>query len=257
LAAQNTSNFKITSTNGYDDFCLIVAKQIEDQLKKKPDSKLALPAGHSPRGYYRLLAQWSQYSEIDWRQATCFALDDYLDIDESQSFQSFLENHLYRFTNLRANARHNPRFNDNYDQQIAENGGIDLCVLGLGTNGHIAFNEPLSILDTWTHCVFLTNSTREANKDAFVSGKFTSIKPDTADSSTSYNNLDAVPRRAVTMGVATIMASKRIVLAVSGEHKKEILKRALYEKPDPTCPASFLMQHPNLLVITDFAFEGQ
>jgi len=254
LAVQNKSNFNITSTNGYEDFCLIVAKQVQDQIKNKTDSHLALPAGHSPRGYYRLLAQASQFNEIDWRQVLCFALDDYLDIEEAQSFQSFLENHLYRFTNLPANAKFNPRFCDNYDQLIAEQGGIDLCLLGLGTNGHIAFNEPPTPPTSWTHSVFLTNSTREANKDAFVSGNFPRIQAGIVSGDISHGSLEAVPRRAVSMGIATILASKRIILAVSGEHKKEALKRALYEKPDTDCPASFLTAHSNLLVITDFAF---
>jgi glucosamine-6-phosphate deaminase len=253
LAVQN--NFNITSTNGYEDFCLIVAKQIQDQIKNKSDSHLALPAGHSPRGYYKLLAQASVHNEINWRQVLCFALDEYLDINEAQSFQSFLENHLYRFTSLPATARFNPRLYDDYDQLIAQHGGIDLCLLGLGANGHIAFNEPPTPPTSWTHCVFLTNATREANKDAFVSGNFPTVKPGTASGDISYGSLDAVPRRAVSVGIATILASKRIILAVSGEHKKEALKRALYEKPGTDCPASFLTVHPNLFIITDFAFD--
>jgi glucosamine-6-phosphate deaminase len=256
LTIKNKANFNITSTNGYDDFCLVVAKQIEDQIKKQSNSKLALPAGNSPRGYYRILAQASQYNKIDWRQAASFALDDYLDIDESQSFQTFLENHLYRFTNLPTNARFNPRFYDNYDQHIADQDGIDLCLLGLGANGHIAFNEPPTALNSWTHCVFLSQSTREANKSAFISGNFTSIQPSTTSGRAAYNSLDSVPRRAVTMGIQTILSSKRIILAVSGAHKKDILKSALYEAPLPTCPASYLTTHPNLMIITDFPFEN-
>jgi glucosamine-6-phosphate deaminase len=127
--------------------------------------------------------------------------------------------------------------------------------LGLGTNGHIAFNEPPTVSDSWTHCVFLTRSTREANKDAFVSGNYPSVKLAVSDASNSYNNLDAVPRRAVSMGIATILASKRIILAVSGEHKKEALNHALFEDASPKCPASYLTRHSNLVIITDFAFD--
>lgn len=241
------------STNNYDDFCIVVAKQIQDQLNKKANSHIALPAGHSPCGYYNILAQASQSNEIDWRQAQCFALDDYIGAQEEHSFQYFLESHLYRFTNLPVNARFNPRNCDNYDQLIQDRGGIDLCVLGLGVNGHIAFNEPPTTNSSYTHCVFLTNSTREANKDEFVPANSVNLS-NTIGSGNDSAYLDAVPNKAVTMGIATIMASKRIILAVSGKHKKEILIRTLKNPANAQCPASYLTSHSDLLVVTDFEF---
>jgi glucosamine-6-phosphate deaminase len=264
LTVESKPGFNLISTNNYAEFCLVVAKQISDQLKSKADSRLALPAGLSPRGYYNLLAQASKDNELDWRQSMCFALDDYLGVDEAHTFQSFLENHLYQFTNLPANASFNPRFHNNYDQLIAEQGGIDLCVLGLGINGHIAFNEPPTIAASWTHCVFLTQATREANKAGFeakITAQFDTspgIKDPGNISSVaivSPDNLVAVPTRAVTMGIATILASRRIILAVAGDNKKDVLSRALHGPPDPSFPASYLLAHKNLLVVTEFSYS--
>ncbi len=241
LPVQERANIKLIAHHSYQEFCFAVAEQIQKQVKEKPDSRLALPAGHSPRGYYDLLARASQKNNIDWQRVKSFALDDYLNADEIHSFQSFLEKHLYAFTNLPANAKYNPRFCDNYDQLITEAGGIDLCLLGLGANGHIAFNEPPTGKASWTHCVLLSETTRKANKDDFG-------QTDTAQ-------LSVVPERAVTMGIATILASKRIILAVSGEHKRAVLTKTLQDPAHAMLPASFLIEHKYLLVITDFAFS--
>lgn len=241
LPVKEKSNIKIVAHQSYQEFCFAVAEQIQKQVQEKSDSRLALPAGHSPRGYYDLLARASQKGEISWQQVKCFALDDYLNTDEIHTFQSFLEKHLYAFTNLPADARYNPRFCDNYDQLITAGGGIDLCLLGLGANGHIAFNEPPTCKASWTHCVFLTETTRRANKGDFAIA-------DTAQFS-------IVPERAITMGVATILTSKKIILAVSGEHKRAALTKALRGPADPMLPASYLTTHKDILVITDFAFS--
>jgi glucosamine-6-phosphate deaminase len=240
LSVQERANIKIIANNSYQEFSFSVAEQIQKQIQEKCDSCLALPAGHSPRGYYDLLARTSQKGKIDWQQVKCFALDDYLGTDETSTFQSFLQARLYHHTNLPAEARYNPRFCDNYDQLITDCGGIDLCLLGLGSNGHIAFNEPPTCAMSWTHCVFLTETTRKANKNDFAQTDTIEFNP--------------VPERAITIGIATILASKRIILAVSGEHKRAVLTQALRGPIDPMLPASYLTTHRDLLVITDFAF---
>jgi len=240
LPLMGKANIKVIAHNNYQEFCFSVAEQIKKQIKAKANSRLALPAGNSPRGYYDLLARISQKEQIDWRQIKCFALDDYLGCDEIYSFQTFLQTHLYDHINLPSQSGFNPRFCENYDQLITDNGGIDFCLLGLGTNGHIAFNEPPTSAASWTHCVSLTENTRKANKGDFG-------QSDTA-------KFNVVPEHAVTMGVATILSSKKIVLAVSGEHKRAVLANALLGQTDPMLPASYLTTHKNLLVITDFAF---
>jgi glucosamine-6-phosphate deaminase len=195
-----------------------------------------MPVGHSFLSFYKILAKLSQDKLLDWQHAKCFALDDYLETDESRTFQSFLETNFYHFTNLPMHSRYNPRFQDNYDQVISDNGGLDCCFLGIGKNGHIAFNEPPTIKASWTHCVWLTDMTMTANKDYFPNG-------------------EEPPAKAITMGVSTILGSKKIILAAPGERKKTILQKALETKDNPNIPASFLLEHPKLLVVTDFELD--
>jgi glucosamine-6-phosphate deaminase len=153
--------------------------------------------------------------------------------DETMTFEFFLEQNLLRNTNLPRGSRFNPRHYDNYDSVISHHGGLDLTVLGIGSNGHIAFNEPGTIKQSWTHCLSLTESTREANKSYF-------------------GGQPRVPKQAITMGIETILSSKKLILIASGERKRAILERALLGPTDENVPASFLSLHPHVTVITDF-----
>jgi glucosamine-6-phosphate deaminase len=224
---------KIIVADDYDALSQTVAKAIAEQLRLKPKSSLGLPVGKSISGCYEILAQWSKQEQISWQNAQCFALDDYLQVDEEHSFQHFLRSKLYQFTNLEAEACFNPRYHNDYDQAISAAGGLDCCILGLGRNGHIAFNEPDTPKASWTHCVWLSESTVEANKSYFA-------------------GVTAAPSKAITMGISTILASRAILLVATGQGKQEILKRALTGPPTPGIPASFLTLHPNLTIITDF-----
>jgi glucosamine-6-phosphate deaminase len=217
----------------YEELSSKVAQAIAEQLKQKPDSCFALPTGRSPMGCYSLLSQMSSKKLLDWSRAKCFALDDYLDIEEALSFDHFLQDHLYSHTNLAPQNCHNPRSVDDYDALIGKCGGLDLTILGLGGNGHIAFNEPGTPLDSWTHCIELTESTRQANESYFEEAKM-------------------VPFFAVTVGIATILASRKIILIASGEHKRDILEKAMSGKVDPLIPASFLNLNPNVAIVADF-----
>jgi len=220
-------------SNLYDAMSLNVAEAIARQLKIKPNSNFGLPTGRSPVGCYQILSEWSHAGTLDWSQSKCFALDDYIDVDEDKSFHYFLESNLYKQTNLPQKSRFSPRYQDNYDQVIAGEGGLDLCVLGLGTNGHIAFNEPGTPQLSWTHCHWLTQSTREANAPAFGSP-------------------DKVPTRAITIGIETILDSRSIILIASGEKKKTALTKALSGEVTAQIPASFLALHPQVKVFRDF-----
>jgi len=224
---------KTTTVDKYQVLSEEIATAVAAQLALKPDSCLGLPTGNSPLGCYHLLARWSQEGKVDWSQARCFALDDYLESDEQISFQHFLQTNLYQFTNLKSENTFNPRQVDNYDHLIEQIGGLDLTLLGIGENGHIAFNEPGTPLDSWTHSIWLTESTRAANQSYF--SKATSI-----------------PRKAVTMGIRTILASKKLILIVSGQKKREIMERALLGQVCPEIPASYLSLHPHVTVLSDF-----
>lgn len=220
-------------SNLYDAMSLNVAEEIARQLKLKPNSLFGMPTGKSPVGVYQILSQLSQDGMLDWSKAHCFALDDYLNVDEKHSFHHFLEENLYKNTNLPQSHKHSPIYQDDYDRLIRELGGLDLCVLGLGTNGHIAFNEPGTPASSWTHCHFLTESTKQANAPAF-------------------GGSDKVPTTAITIGIETILESKAIILIASGERKKNVLEKALSGQITPEIPASYLALHPHVRVFRDF-----
>jgi glucosamine-6-phosphate deaminase len=195
-----------------------------------------MPTGGTPLGCYNLLAHWSDMRDLDWSRAYSFQLDEYMDpADETMTFEHFLETNLLKHTNMPQRHRFNPRHYDHYDQEIAQHGGLDLTILGIGSNGHIAFNEPGTPRQSWTHCLMLTEATREANKSYF-------------------GGQPRVPKQAITMGIETILNSKKLILIASGERKRAILERALLGPVTPEVPASFLSLHPHVTVITDFDF---
>ncbi len=222
-------------TTLYEMLSLEMAEAIAKQLRSKPDSNIGLPTGASPLGGYKLLSQWSIEKRLDWTQARCFALDDYLDADEDESFEYYLEENLYKSTNLPSDHKFNPRRTDDYDSIIKGFGGLDLTILGLGQNGHIAFNEPGTPRTSWTHCTWLAESTRKANQ-------------------TYFGPEEEVPRRALTMGIETILASRKIILIASGKQKHATLERALLGTVDVNVPASFLSLHQDVTVISDFEY---
>jgi glucosamine-6-phosphate deaminase len=225
----------MTTTKLYQTLSLDMATAIAKQLKEKPDTNFGLPTGASPLGAYKLLSQWSTEKQLDWSKCRCFALDEYLEADAEETFAYYLEHNLYQNTNLPAKNKFNPADIDNYDSLIASFGGLDLTVLGIGQNGHIAFNEPGTPQHSFTHCTFLAESTRKANQTFFPEG-------------------EKVPQKAVTMGIETILNSKKIVLVASGEKKKEILEKALQGDVDIQIPASFLSLHEHVTVLSDFEY---
>jgi glucosamine-6-phosphate deaminase len=220
----------------YEKLSERVARAIAQQIKLKRDCCLGLPTGHTPLGVYRYLAKWSKEGQIDWSAVRCFALDDYLGIDEIHSFHHYLENNLYSHTNIEPGNKFNPCMTDNYDALIGDCGGLDLTILGIGGNGHIAFNEPGTCANSWTHCMLLNQSTRVANQD-------------------SFGQLAEVPTRGLTMGLATILKSRWIILMASGEKKKEIVEQAFKGPVTVEVPASLLKRHPRTDVWTDFSLD--
>jgi glucosamine-6-phosphate deaminase len=221
----------------FEELSMQVAEAIIELVTKKPDACLGLPTGNTPVRMYGHLARLSKAGDVDWSKVKCFALDDYLNADDDETFQRYLEEKLYNHINISEGNKHNPRFVDDYDSLIAQCGGLDLTVLGIGTNGHIAFNEPDTPMFSWTHCTWLAQSTRVHNE------KF-------------FQDLDEVPKVGVTMGISTILGSKRIILMAFGEEKKPIIEKAFGENdPHPDVPASFLLLHKRVNIFTDFDLE--
>ncbi|HSK68199.1 MAG TPA: glucosamine-6-phosphate deaminase [Candidatus Limnocylindria bacterium] len=210
------------------------------QLLRKPASVLGLATGSTPVSVYAELARMHEDGVLDFSRAVSFNLDEYVGLpkDHPQSYHSFMHRSLFSRVNLQASflpdgeAEDLPAECRRYDEAIARSGGIDLQLLGIGSNGHIGFNEPAREFAFGTNLVDLAQDTIEANKRFFYSA---------AD----------VPRRALSMGVGTIMQARGIVLLALGEEKAQAVK-AMAEGPvTPRVPASILRFHQDATVLLD------
>ena len=217
----------INKLKSYSELSLTVANIIKRQLKKHPLSKLGLPTGDTPLGMYSELVK----KELDWSHAITFNLDVYLmNIDHPQSYQMYMRGNLFDRTNIYPDHTHFPfRPTSAFEDKITESMGIDLCILGIGSNGHIAFNEPGSSFKSRTRVVDLSLQTLQ-------------------DNSRFFDSTEDVPKQAITKGLGTIMESKKIILMVNGKHKLTILNVAMNGKVTETVPASILQKHDNVEV---------
>lgn len=212
-----------------------LAADVSRQLAAKPETVLGLPTGRTPIPLYRELVRLFEAGAIDFSRATTFNLDEFLGIEASDphSYRAFMQRHLFDHVNLPARriqfldgtARDLARECRRYERAIERAGGIDLQILGLGMNGHIGFNEPARALIARTHRVRLTPATRRANATFFA------------------NRVRAVPHQALSMGMATILHARRIVLLATGATKARCVERMLDGPVTPKLPGSFLQLH--------------
>ena len=211
----------------YNKLSSVVANIIKKQLKKQPLSKLALPTGDTPLGMYDELVK----RKLDWSHVITFNLDVYLmNVNHPESYQNYMRKNLFDRTNIFPDHSHFPfRPFSGFEDKIAGSIGIDLCILGIGSNGHIAFNEPGSSFLSRTRVVNLSEQT---------------IK----DNSRFFGSVDDTPKQAITMGLGTIMESKKIVLMANGDHKLNILNVAMNGEVTKDVPASILQNHDNVEV---------
>ncbi|TXL65016.1 glucosamine-6-phosphate deaminase [Cerasibacillus terrae] len=220
--------------------CEIITKH----MKSNKRSVLGLATGSTPEGLYEKLVHKNKQGEITFQYTSTFNLDEYIGLDKNNpnSYYYFMNEHLFKHIDIPEKQIHLPNGMaknkqqecDNYEQLIKQAGNIDLQILGLGLNGHIGFNEPKTPFDQRTHIIELDESTRQANARFF-------------------NSIDDVPTEAITMGIATIMGSKKIVLLVSGEKKAETLAKVIQGEVTEDVPASILQKHADITVIADEA----
>ena len=206
--------------------CEEVSSVIKAKSLYEPHFVLGLATGSTPIGIYtNMVADGWDTSKI-----ITFNLDEYADLpyNHPQSYEYFMEENLFAYKQFRKSYFPSEKNYRNYDVMI-QRFPIDIQILGIGTNGHIGFNEPNTPRDSKTHVVDLTENT---------------IK----DNSRFFDSIDEVPSRAITMGIETIMNTKRIYLVAQGKHKKDILEKAIYGDITPEVPASFLQEHDNLKV---------
>ena len=224
------------------------AEVLIKQLSAKPASVLGLPTGGTPVGMYAALAKAVREKRVDFSKVTTFNLDEYcgLPVSHPESYFTFMDRNFYTPCGLAASQHNIPNglVADPdaealaYDAKIRAAGGIDLQVLGIGHNGHIGFNEPGTPANSRTHAETLTLKTRQANARFFAS-------------------IDEVPKRAITMGLGTILEAREILLIANGADKAEIIAAALRGPVTPDVPASFLQNHPRLTVIVDAAASSK
>lgn len=231
---------RFITADTYEKLSRDAANIISAQVIMKPDSVLGLATGSSPVGTYRQLIEWYNKGDVDFSKVISVNLDEYVGLDGSdeQSYRRFMDVNFFNHINIDKSKTYVPngcavdlqKECEEYDARIKELGGIDLQLLGIGLDGHIGFNEPDDFFVKNTHVVELDESTIKANSRFFESE---------AD----------VPRRAVTMGLVSIMQAKKILLIANGAAKKDILHKAFYGPITPRIPASILQLHPDITVI--------
>jgi len=217
---------------------------VADRLMRKPNLVLGLATGSSPLGLYRELIRMCHSEGLDFSKVTTFNLDEYVGLppEHEQSYHRFMWQSLFDHINVDRRFVHIPNgmvhdveaHCDWYEEEIVRAGGIDLQVLGIGANGHIAFNEPGSSLGSRTRVKTLTEKTRQ-------------------DNARFFGSVEEVPRYAITMGIGTIMESRELLLIATGEAKAEAIRAAVEGPLTAMVPASMIQMHRKAYLILDRA----
>ena len=231
---------KFIKAKDYEELSSLAADIIADVIKSKPNPVLGLATGSSPVGTYKRLIEDNKSGKLDFSKVTSVNLDEYVGLDgtNDQSYRYFMDNNLFNFVNIDKTKTFVPNGcasdlkaeGEAYDKMIKDFGGIDIQLLGIGLDGHIGFNEPDSVFTAATHEVVLDESTIKANARFFA-------------------NEDEVPKKAITMGMMSIMQAKKVLLIANGAAKKDILNKSFEGPVDPMVPASILQLHPDVTVI--------
>lgn len=221
---------------------IAVAQEFVRLLQQHPHCILGLATGGTPVGMYARLSAACGRGDISFAQCQTFNLDEYVGLSRTHpaSYYQYMSQNLFSKVDLPLSQCHLPdgqaldsiRECQAYEQSIAHAGGIDLQLLGLGHNGHIGFNEPGTPIDSLTHVVQLSPTTRYANARFF-------------------KNAADVPTQAITMGIRSILNAKRIICMVSGADKAEIVRRVLRGTITPDVPATLLRNHPKAALFID------
>jgi len=226
----------------------LAARIIEEQLRARPDSVLGLATGRTMEAVYANLARLHRDGKLDFSKCRTFNLDEYAGLsgDDPHSYRHYMNRHLFSKVNIDLRNTHLPDGTaenleaecEKYERLIAGCGGIDLQLLGIGRNGHMGFNEPLSAFRSRTRVKALSPATRAQNAPQFSSP-------------------EKVPRRAITMGIGTILEARRCLLLATGAGKAEIVARAIEGPMSAMISASALQLHPRCVVVLDEAAAGK
>jgi glucosamine-6-phosphate deaminase len=216
---------------------------VAGKIHEKPDAVLLLPTGTTPLGMYRRLVRLHDEGGLSFARATFFNLDEYLGLppDHPASYRVYMRENFYDHIDADPGRVHVPDGSapdpeaecERYEAAIREAGGADLCVLGIGRNGHIGFNEPGAPFDSRTRVVRLSESTRLVNAADFEENR--------------------APEKAITVGMATVFEAREILLLASGANKANAVAAAIEGEVSEDVPASMLRRHPNVTFLLDHA----
>lgn len=233
---------KVVVTKDYTEMCKQASRIFAAQITLKSDSVLGLATGSTPVGMYKELIQMYNENRVDFSKVKTVNLDEYAGLsgDNDQSYRYFMNHNLFDHININKENTNVPNGTASdleaecarYEQVVESMGGVDIQLLGIGNNGHIAFNEPCGEFPEKTHVVDLTQNTIEANARFF-------------------NSMDEVPKKALTMGIGTIMKAKKIILLANGTKKAQTIHDMVYGPITPNVPASVLRLHPDVTVFVD------
>ncbi len=232
----------------YKEMSKEAARVVAELLYEKPKSVLGLATGGTPIGLYNELIRMQKEEGLDFTKVTTFNLDEYIGLSPShpQSYHYFMRENLFKYINIDERYIHIPsgmvdmndlskihKYCEWYEQQIIVAGGLDIQILGIGANGHIGFNEPGSSLGSRTRIKTLTRSTKEDNARFFD------------------NDISKIPKYAITMGIGTILDSKRVLLLASGKNKAKAIKDTVEGPITAQVPASIVQMHQKAILIID------
>jgi glucosamine-6-phosphate deaminase len=220
-----------------------LAQRVANEVRTKPDIVLGLPTGRTPLELYAELVRLHAAGEIDFSRVTTFNLDEFLGVppEHPGSYRSFMERYLFEHVNIDRSRIHflnggaqDPTAEcERYEREIDAVGGIDLQIIGIGTNGHIGFNEPAAELEARTHRVTLKPETRRSNAMLFG------------------NDPQQVPAEALSMGMGTILQARSVVLLATGAGKAGCVERVVQGPITTSLPASFLQLHRHAELMLD------
>ncbi|NLV88240.1 MAG: glucosamine-6-phosphate deaminase [Tissierellia bacterium] len=234
---------KIFIEKNYEEMSKKAAEIFIDAIKEKPNIILGLATGSTPIGLYKELIRAHKEEGLDFSKVTSFNLDEYVGLspDHPSSYGYYMREELFDHINIPKENAHVPNgkaenleeYCKEYDEMIEKAGGIDIQLLGVGENGHIAFNEPDESLSIGTNIVKLTDNTIEVN-------------------SRFFDSIEEVPKTAISMGIGGILKAKKIVLLANGKKKAPVIKKLLNtDRVTTKFPVSFLLLHPDVTVIVD------
>ncbi len=232
----------ISIVKDYGEMSRRAARIIADAIRNKPNLVLSLATGGTPVGCYQELIRMHKEEGLDFSRVITFNLDEYIVLPPThpQSYRYFMDENLFRHVNIKIENTYVPdglsadleKTCQEFEEAIKASGGIDLQLLGIGANGHIAFNEPGSPFDSRTRVVNLSERT---------------IK----DNARFFKSIEEVPRQALSMGMETIMEVKKIILLASGVGKAEAVAKSVEGPITTDVPASILQRHSNCIFILD------